>query len=78
MEDIHTLALSGRFAPQILQNDTLQRYLRAYGRQPRPNAPNGTRIRWVQLENEHPASHALRGAIAATALVPGNAELTNI
>ena len=55
MADMDTLALSGLFAPQIQQNDTLQRYLRAYGRQPRPNAPKITQIRWVELEKWPPA-----------------------
>ena len=55
MADIHTLALSGLFAPQIQQNGTQQRfYLRAYGRQPRPNAPKITQIRWVELEKWPP------------------------
>ena len=55
MEDIHTLALSSLFAPQIQQNDTLQRYLRTHTRQPRPNAPKITKIRETKVEKEPPA-----------------------
>ena len=55
MADSRRLALSGLFAPQIQHNDTQQRCLRAYGRQPRPNAPKITQIRWVELEKWPPA-----------------------